>query len=72
MKSFQIGRLQVSFAWAPDFKWDWTSDVGDRHTYFVSFGIVRRPTPVGLFPFLYGTLGPVWISFAWGFVKGAK
>lgn len=67
VKSFQLGRLQVSFAWAPDLKWDWTSDVGDQHTYVVSLGIVRRSTKNGLFSFLLGTLGPVWISLAWGY-----
>lgn len=67
MFTFWIGRLLVGFGWASDFKWDWTSDVGDEHSYFVTVGLIRRKgTPSRI---LYLTLGPVCASFV---VKGRQ
>jgi hypothetical protein len=54
-----IGRTLVGLGWAPDGKWDWTSDVGDEHSDFVSIAVCRRE---GYPPLYRLTLGPLSIS----------
>jgi hypothetical protein len=57
---FHLGPAFVGFGWAEDYKWDWTSDIGDEHTDYVSVAVCRRPKHPALFRV---TLGPLCVSF---------
>lgn len=54
-KGFWIGRVFIMLEIADDGKWDWTSDVGEKHTDFANASIVRRPNEV---PLVRLSLGP--------------
>jgi hypothetical protein len=55
-----FGPVLVGVDWASDGKWDWTSDVGDKHTDFASVArCVREDNP----PLWRVTLGPLSVSF---------
>jgi hypothetical protein len=63
MRTMRLGRVFVGFDWAPDGKWDWTSDVGDKHSDYASIAVCRR----GDYPPLYRvTLGPIGVSLIVG------
>ncbi len=55
LKTAWIGRRLFGVQWAPDGKWDWTSNVGDRHSDYASVALCTS----GPMRFLRITLGPV-------------
>lgn len=55
-----FGRTLIGWAWADDWKWDWTSDRGDHHSDFASVAVCRRD---GYPPLYRVTFGPISVSF---------
>jgi hypothetical protein len=56
LKRMWFGNLLVGMDWASDWKWDWTSDTGDKHSDFAAVARCEREG----FPTLYRvTLGPL-------------
>lgn len=55
-----VGNRLVGVAWASDFKWDWVSDNGDKHTDYISISRCTR----GEMSFLRLTLGPLMLCLS--------
>ena len=41
MRTRWVGNSLFGFDWASDFKWDWTSNRGDRHSDYASIAVCR-------------------------------
>jgi len=63
MRTRWIRNTLFGFDWASDGKWDWTSDVGDKHSDFASLSVCRRD---GYPPVYRVTLGPICLSMTVG------
>lgn len=61
MKTVWVGPFLVGFDWASDWKWDWTSDIGDEHSDFAAVARVIRKDHPPLYRILLGPICITWL-----------